>query len=327
MRRREFIRLIGGAAANLPLAARGQQPVVPLIGYLGGGSAVEDAFRVDAFRKGLKAVGYVEGQNVKIEYRWAESRYDRFPSLAADLVRHRVNVITALGTTAAALAARDATTMIPVVFVTGSDPVKLGLVTSYNRPTGNLTGVAALTTEIVGKKADLLHETAPTADVVGFLVRPNNPTSDTDIKSMQAAANALGQRLVVAGANLEGELTGAFDSMAQQQAGGLIVATDVILTNWRVPIVALAAHHALPAVYPLREFAAVGGLMSYGPDLAEIYSQCGVYVGRILKGEKPVDLPVIQTTKLELVVNLKTARTLGVEIPSRLLATADEVIE
>jgi putative tryptophan/tyrosine transport system substrate-binding protein len=327
MRRREFIRLVGGAALARPLAASAQQPRMPVIGYLGGGSPADDSFRVGAFRRGLKTVGYVEGQNVAIEYRWAEGQYDRFPSLATDLVRHRVDVITALGTTAAALAAKEATTTIPVVFVTGSDPVKLGLVTSYNRPTGNLTGVAVLATEIVGKKADLLHETVPKASVVGFLVRPNNPTSETDIKSVQAAASALGQRLVIAGANIEGELKTAFDGLAGQQAGGLIVAGDVILTNWRVPIVALAAQYALPAVYPTHEFAAVGGLMSYGPDLAETYSQCGVYAGRILKGEKPADLPVIQTTKFELVINLKTAKVLGLEIPSRLLATADEVIE
>jgi putative tryptophan/tyrosine transport system substrate-binding protein len=249
---------------------------MPVIGYLGGGSPNDDAFRAEAFRRGLKTEGYVEGQNVMIEYRWAEGQYDRFPTLTADLVRRRVDVVATLGTTAAALAAKAASTTIPVVFVTGNDPVKLGLVTSYNRPTGNLTGVAALTTEIVGTKADILREIAPTAGVIGFLMRPNNPTSDTDIKSMQAAANALGQKLVAAGANLEGELKGAFDNFVQHRAGGLIVATDVILTNWRVPIVALAAHHALPAVYPLREFASVGGLMSYGPDLAEIYSQCGV---------------------------------------------------
>jgi putative ABC transport system substrate-binding protein len=327
MKRRDFFALIGGAALARSVPVSAQRRSMPVIGYLGGGSPDDDAFRAEAFRRGLKTLGYVEGQNVMIEYRWAEGQYDRFPSLAADLVRRRVDVIATLGTTAAAQAAKAASTTIPVVFVTGSDPVKLGLVTSYNHPTGNLTGVAALTTEIVGKKADLLHETVPNASVIGFLVRPNNPTSDTDIKSIQAAASALGQMLVVVGANIDGELNAAFDGLVRQQAGGLIVATDVILTNWRIPIVELALHHALPAVYPLREFAAVGGLMSYGPDLADTYRQCGAYVGRILKGEKPADLPVVQTTKFELVINLKTAKALGLTIPPMLLAIADEVIE
>jgi len=238
-----------------------------------------------------------------------------------------VDVITALGATAAALAAKQASSTIPVVFATGGDPVKLGLVTSLNRPTGNLTGVTALTTEIVGKRADLLHETVPKAGSVGFLVRPKNTTSGVDIQNMQTATSALGQRLVVMRVSVEEDLKTAFESVAQEHVGGLMVATDVILTNWRLPIVALAGHYALPAVYPVHEFAAVGGLMSYGPDLAETYSQCGVYAGRILKGEKPADLPVVQTTKFELVINLKTAKALGLEIPSKLLATADEVIE
>jgi putative ABC transport system substrate-binding protein len=328
MRRRKFITLVGSAAATWPFAASAQHRRMPAIGYLGGGSPNEDAFRVDAFRKGLKTVGYVEGQNVTIEYRWAEGQYDRFPSLAAELVRRRVDVITALGATAAAMAAKQASSgTIPVVFATGGDPVKLGLVMSLNRPMGNLTGVTALTTEVVGKRADLLHETVPKAGSVGFLVRPKNTTSGVDIQNMQAATSALGQRLMVMSVAVEDDLKIAFENVTQEQLGGLMVATDVILTNWRVPIVALAAHYALPAVYPVHEFTAVGGLMSYGPDLAETYSQCGVYAGRILKGEKAADLPVVQSTKFELVVNLKTAKALGLEIPSRLLATADEVIE
>jgi ABC-type uncharacterized transport system substrate-binding protein len=328
MRRREFITLLaGGMAIARPRIASAQQPVMPVIGYLGGGSLNEDTFRVEAFRRGLKAVGYVEGQNVKVEYRWAEGQYDRFPTLAADLVHRRVDVIVALGASAAALAAKRASTTIPVVFATGGDPVKLGLVTSINRPAGNLTGVSVLTTEITGKRADLLHEMVPKASSVGFLVRPNNSTWGADIQNMQEAASALGQRLVIVKVSVESELKAAFESLTQQQAEALMVNTDVLLTNWRVQIVALAAHSALPAVYPVREFAAVGGLMSYGPDLIDTYRQCGVYAGRILKGEKPSDLPVIQTAKLELVMNLKTAKALGLEIPSRLLATADEVIE
>jgi putative tryptophan/tyrosine transport system substrate-binding protein len=325
MRRREFITLlVGGMAIARSRNASAQQPV---IGYLGGGSLNEDAFRVEAFRRGLKTAGYVEGQNVKVEYRWAEGQYDRFATLAADLVHRSVDVIVALGATAAALAAKQASATIPVVFATGGDPVKLGLVTSLNRPTGNLTGVSVLTTEITGKKADLLHETVPKVSSVGFVVRPNNPTWSADIQNMQAAASALGLRLVIVKVSSEGELKAAFESLAQQQVGALIVNTDVLLTNWRVQIVALAAHFALPTIYPVREFATVGGLMSYGPDLIDTYRQCGVYAGRIIRGEKPSDLPVIQSAKLELVINIKTANALGLEIPSRLLATADEVIE
>jgi putative ABC transport system substrate-binding protein len=297
-----------------------------VIGYLGGGSPADDAFRVEAFRRGLKNAGYVEGQNVAIEYRWAEGQYDRFPNFAADLVRRGVDVIAALGATAAALAAKEASSTIPVVFATGGDPVKLGLVTSLNRPAGNLTGVSVLTTEIAGKRADLLHETVPKAGSVGFLVRPNNTTL-ADIQNVQAAAGALGLRLIVVKVGGEDELQTAFESLAQQRAGGLLVNTDVLLTNWRTQIVGLAAQYALPAVYPVREFAAIGGLMSYGPDLGDTYRQCGAYAGRILKGEKPVNLPVIQSAKLELVINLTAANALGLEIPSRFLATADEVIE
>ena len=326
MRRREFMTLIG-SAAGWPLAARAQQHAPAVIGWLGGGSPGDDTFRLEAFRRGLNALGYFEDQNVKIEYRWAEGHYDRFSDLVADLLRRRVDVIVALGTSAAALAAKRASTTVPVVFTTGGDPVKLGLVMSLNRPAGNLTGVAALTTEITGKRAGLLHETVPSASSVGFLVRANNATWVTDTQNMQAAADALGQTLVVVTANVEGELDSAFESLAQQQARGLIVNTDVILTNWRVRIVTLAAQHSLPTVYPLRQFASVGGLMSYGPDLGEIYRQCGVYAGRILKGEKPSDLPVIQATKLELVINSKTAKALGLIIPDKLLALADEVIE
>ena len=327
MQRREFITLLGGATIAWPRAAPAQQQAPPVIGWLGGGSPDDDTFRLETFRRGLNALGYFEDQNVKFEYRWAEGQYDRFSGLAADLVRLRVDVIVALGTSAAALAAKRASTTIPVVFTTGGDPVKLGLVMSLNRPAGNLTGVAALTTEITGKRAGLLHEIVPNASSVGFLVRQNNATSVTDTQNMQAAASALGQRLIIARANVEGELDSAFESLTEQQARGLIVNTDVILTNWRVQIVALAAQHSLPAVYPLRQFASVGGLMSYGPDLREIYRQCGVYAGRILKGEKPSDLPVIQATKLELVVNTKTAKALGLMVPPSLIAVADDVIE
>jgi len=277
MRRREFITLpASGIAIARPRIASAQQPVMPVIGYLGGGSPNEDTFRMEAFRRGLKTLGYAEGQNVKVEYRWAEGQYDRFPTLAADLVRRRVDVIVALGASAAALAAKQASTTIPVVFATGGDPVKLGLVTSLNRPTGNLTGVSVLTTEITGKRADLLHEMVPKASSVGFLVRPNNPTWAADIQNMQEATSALGQRLVIVKVSVESELKAAFESLTQQQAGALMVNTDVLLTNWRVQIVALAAHYALPTVYPVREFAVVGGLMSYGPDLIDTYRQCGL---------------------------------------------------
>jgi putative ABC transport system substrate-binding protein len=327
MTRREFITLLGISAATPLIARAEQQSSRPVIGYLGSTSPAEDAFRVNAFRRGLSEAGYVEGQNVEIEYSWAEGRYDRFPQLAKALVGRKVAVVAAMGTTAAALAAKAATKTIPIVFITGGDPVKLGLVTSLNRPGGNLTGMSILVNAIVAKQAEMLHEVIPRAALIGFLVNPNNANTDTDTKSMHAAANGLGQKLLAVEASTERELEIAFATLVQRSPGGLVVDTDQFLNNRHGQIVALAARYGLPTVYPWRAFVRSGGLMSYGTDLADAYRQCGDYAARILKGEKPADMPVMQVTKLELVINLKTAKTLGLTFPLSLLGRADEVIE
>lgn len=310
-----------------PLAADAQQPAMPVIGFLNSGSPAERAPFVAAFRLGLKETGYVEGQTAAIEYRFAEGRYDRLPSLASDLVRRGVAVITATGDTASPLAAKGATTTIPIVFVAGSDPVKDGLVTSFNRPGRNITGVSIISSALVSKQFELLHELVPQADVVGILLNPSNPNVGFELSDLQGAAQMMGVQLTVLRASTESGVDAAFATLVQQRAGALLIEPDVFFLDRRERLVALAARHGVATIYSRREYAAVGGLMSYGASLADGYRQAGVYVGRILKGTNPADLPVQSPTKYELVINLKTARALGLEIPPTLLARADEVIE
>jgi putative ABC transport system substrate-binding protein len=310
MLRREFIVLLGGGAAAWPLAARAQQPM-PVIGYLGPGSPETDkAVRVVPFQQGLNETGYIEGRNVAIEYRWAEGQYDRLPALAADLVRRQVTVIAA-GGPPSVLAAKAATSTIPIVFVLGIDPVQSGLVASLNRPGGNITGVALISAELAGKLLDLLHELVPTAAVVALLVNPTNPVSDSVTRNLQDAARSLGRQAHVLRASTASEIDAAFGTLVELRAGALVVAGDPFFTNQRAQIVALAARHAVPAIYNARLYPTAGGLMSYGPDLADSFRQAGVYTGKILRGATPADLPVEQAVKVELVINLKTARRSG----------------
>jgi putative tryptophan/tyrosine transport system substrate-binding protein len=324
MRRREFITLLGGAAA-WPMVARAQQPAMPVIGFLRDSSLAEAAHRVTAFRQGLKEVGFVEGQNVAIEYRFAENQRDRLPALAAELIRRPVVVI--VGNTPSALAAKALTTTVPIVVTTGSDPVRDGLVASLNRPGGNVTGVSFLATMMGSKRLDLLRQLVPTATTIAYLVNPNSPNTEADRREVQAAAQALGQQLLVIDVSSERDIETAFATLVQRGAGALQVGVSAFLNSHLDRIVALAAQHPIPAIYSLREFAAAGGLMSYGTNIMDGYRQAGIYTGRILKGEKPADLPVIQSTKFELVLNLKTAKGLGLEIPDKMVALADEVIE
>jgi putative ABC transport system substrate-binding protein len=325
MRRREFITLLGGAVA-WPLAAHAQQPAMPVIGLLSGGTSEADAFRVGAFRKGLTETGYAEDRNVKFEYRWAEGQYERLPVLAADLVNQRVALIAATFVQAA-LAAKSATPTIPILFATGGDPVKLGLVASLNRPGGNVTGISVLFNVVVKKQVEMLSETAPTAGLIGFLVNPANSNAGSDTQDAEEAALVLGRRMIVVRATSEREIEAAFATLIEQQAGALLVAADVFLTSRTDKIVDLAARHKLPMLCSRHECATAGGLMSYGANLAEGYRLQGIYAGRILKGEKPADLPVQQSVKLDLIINLKTAKALGLDVPPTLLARADEVIE
>jgi putative tryptophan/tyrosine transport system substrate-binding protein len=326
VRRRDFIRLLSGAAATWPLAARAQQAGVPMIGYLNATSRDRDPFRV-TFHQGLKEVGYVEGHNIGIEYRWAEYQYGRLPDLAADLVRRQVAVIFATPITAA-LPAKAATATIPIVFAIGSDPVKVGLVATFSRPGGNVTGVSWLGgPTLAAKRLELLHEVIPTATVVAVLVNPNNQAEEAETREIKEAAQSLGLEVRVLNASTERDIDSAFASLVKERLGALLVATDLFLTDRRDQLVALARRYAVPTVYPRREFFDAGGLMSYGTGLADASRQAGVYTGRILKGEKPSDLPVQQSVKVELFINLKTAKALGLTVPLPLLGRADEVIE
>ena len=323
MKRRQFITLLGGAAA-WPLAAWAQQPGVVLIGLLSG--AQLDDRMLSAIRQGLKEAGYVEGRNVAIKYRTADGRFNRLPGLAAELVADPVAVIVAL-TTQAAVAAKAATGTIPMVFVIGTDPVELGLVSSLNRPGGNVTGVTFLVNALGAKRLELLRELVPSAKIVGFLVNPANPTSESVTADTQAAARALGIELVIRNAGGESDIDSAFESLAQERVNAVIIGTDQLFTSRRDQLVALAARHALPSIHYLREFADAGGLISYGASITDAYRLAGGYAGRILKGEKPADLPVQQTVKFELAINANTAKALGLTVPDKLLVAADEVIE
>ena len=323
MRRREFMTYVGRAVA-WPVVAGAQQPTMPVIGFLSTSSP--DASRISAFRQGLAQAGYVEGQNMTIEYRWAEDRNERLPSLAADLVHRQVAVIAA-PTTPAALAAKAATTTIPIVFTTIGDPVELHLVISLNRPGGNVTGVTQTNVEITPKRLQLLHELVPTASVMALLVNPINPFVETETKELQAAARSLGLELHVLNARTERDFDGVFAKLVQLQAGGLVIAGDALFNTRIEQLAGLGLRHAVPTIYQSRKFAAAGGLLSYGTDFTETYRLAGNYTGRVLKGDKPSDLPVQQATKVELYINLKTAKALGLKIPITLIGRADEVIE
>jgi putative ABC transport system substrate-binding protein len=326
MRRRDFISLVGGSAVAWPLAARAQQSAIPVIGYLNPGSPESDAPRLSGLRRGLNEIGYVEGRDFVIEYRWAETQVDRLPALAADLVQRKVALIVAVGLVAT-LAAKAATTSIPIVFTIAADPVQLGLVASLNRPGGNLTGFNGFAGELGSKALALLHELVPGAAVIGLLINSANPLSEQATRDVLAAAAVIGLKVQILKANTDREIDAAFVSLVQARTEALLVGNDPFFNSRIEQLVALAARHAIPAMYLYPEFALAGGLISYGTSLIENYRQVGLYSGRILKGEKPVDLPVQQITKIALVINRKTAKALGLTIPDKLLALADEIIE
>jgi putative ABC transport system substrate-binding protein len=334
MKRREFISLVGGAAAtsvSWALAARaqprGKEPSLPVIGFLNGQSPAQYASYVNAFREALTAAGSAEGRNVAIEYRWAEGHYDRLPALAAELVHLPASVIVATGTTAAALAAKGATTTIPIVFTTAGDPIKEGLVQSLNRPGGNMTGISFQNNETGSKRLELLRAIAPNATSVGYLVNPANPNTPAETADLLKAAPLLGRQVELVGASSESEIDAAFATFAQRKLGAVVVGSDAFFVAHSKRLAALAARYALPAIYVLPEQAAAGGLMSYGASQTDAYRQAGAYTARILKGEKPADLPAMLPTKFELVINLKTAKALGIEVPPSLSARADQIIE
>jgi len=328
MKRRDFITLLGGAAAAWPLAARAQQPAMPVIGVLSAEWPDPFTDRLRVFRDGLRETGYVEGRNLAIEYRWAEGQNDRLPALAAELIRRQVSVIVTAGSTPAALAARNATTTIPIVFYLGADPVQAGLVTSLSRPGGNLTGVVTLNVEVAPKRLELLHELVPTATVIAALVNPTNPVlAETLTRDLEAAAHTLGIKLHVLHASSDQDFGAVFASLVQLRAGGLVIGADPLFNSRGEQLAALTVRHAVPAIYQFREFVSAGGLLSYGTTVVDTYRPLGVYTGRILKGEKPAELAVQQATKLELIINMKTAKTLGIPVPLPLIGHADEVIE
>jgi putative ABC transport system substrate-binding protein len=325
LRRREFFALASGVAA-WPLAARAQQSALPVIGFLSPGSPEADTSRMNAVRRGLAEIGYVEGQNVAIEYRGAQYQYDHLPALAADLVSRQVRAIIVVSTTPT-LVAKAVTNTIPIVFSVGGDPVQFGIVSSLNRPAGNITGVYNLNNAVVGKRLELLRELFPTTGVIALLVNPTSAVAEVETKELNEAAHTLGVEIRILNATSESEIDAAFATLSKERSMPLVVSSDNLFTDRPVQLVALAAHHAIPAIYPYRWFAAAGGLMSYGPDIAEAYRQVGTYVGRILKGGKPADLPIQQVVKVELVINQNTAKALGITFPLPLLARADEVIE
>ncbi len=327
MRRREFMALVGGAAAAWPLAARAQQAAAPVIGYLSARSPDDTAHLVAAFRKGLGEHGFVEGRNVTIEYRWALGQHDRLPAMAAELARRPVTVLSSSGGESAALAAKAATSTIPIVFLIGGDPVKQGFVTSFNRPDGNATGITLLTNTLEPKRLGLLRELMPQASALGVLVNPNFPPVQGQLSDVQTAARAIDLQVQVLRASTDSEIDAAFETVARQRIPALAIAADPFFDTRRDKLVALAARHAVPTMYHFREFVAAGGLVSYGVDPAEAYRQVGVYTGRVLRGAKPAELPVMQAIKFEFVINLKTAKALGLEVPPGLSARADEVIE
>ena len=327
MKRREFIRLVGGAALAWPLTARAQQSAMPVIGLLGATSAREFSAEVAAFLQGLQASGYREGQNVTIEYRWANNEYNQLPALAADLVRRQVNVIAAIGGNSPTLAAKAATTTIPIVFYVGTDPIEFGIVASLNRPGGNLTGVSGLNIELGPKRLELLHELLPTATTMATLVNPANPNAEKAWRQLQAVAHSLALNLHVLHARAEHDFDTVFARLHQLRADALLITGDALFRAQSTHLAALAIRNAVPSIFQYREFAAAGGLMSYGGNITDMYRLVGTYAGRILNGEKPGDLPIQQSTKVELIVNLKTAKALGLTVPPTLLARADEVIE
>jgi putative tryptophan/tyrosine transport system substrate-binding protein len=326
MRRRDFIKFVAGSAAVWPLAADGQQPALPVIGFVNGASPVGYAPYVTAFHQGLKEAGYVEGQNATIEYRWAEGHYDRLPALVADLIQRKVTVIAATSSPAAR-AAKAATSTVPIVFTTADDPIKLGLVASLNRPGGNATGVCSVLVELGSKQLGLLRELAPGTTAIAVLANPHFPGTERQLRDVEVAARVLGLQLIVLRASTDREIETAFATMVREGGVALLVGVDPSFLERRDHIVALAARYALPAIYPVREFAVAGGLMSYGSDFADSYRQAGIYTGRIVRGEKPADLPVQRSTKFQFVINFKTAKTLGLSVPNSMQLLADEVIE